>query len=203
MPRKSRTRRNRQVRPKNSIASLLKKGDRPFGGFSTRTLLMKEDRICLPFLAGKCVFTDERCMQCHPTEEEKDHLIATYKSVQCRFGDNCYTENCLYLHPYEMKQQLATIDDFPPLNGVSTPPPSTNKKDSAAWKNNLATSKITATVTPFPSPAASDAGSEQSIPTKESSVCTFMWGSKDDMDYHTAVSNIIIDCSDTARTIAF
>lgn len=201
MSRKSKTRRNLH-RPKNSTASLLKKSDRPFGGFSALSLQLKEDRVCLPFLAGKCVFTDERCLQCHPTQDEKHRLIATYKSVHCCFGDNCYTENCLYLHPYELTEQLTTPDSFPPLNGVSISPlQANNEKKSTVWKNDVASMKRIGITTPANSPTNTHMPRQQ-ITNKESSICTFMWGTKYDTD-QTSVTSNGSEGGDTAPSLSY
>jgi hypothetical protein len=98
----------------------------------------KAEEVCLPFLAGKCTFDDEGCRKRHPTNEAKDRLVAKYKRTRCRFADECYTENCLYLHPAEIEPvEPAYIEPtsaaFPPLNGAAASGPPKTLSNSA-WK---------------------------------------------------------------------
>jgi hypothetical protein len=97
----------------------------------------KSEEFCLPFLAGKCTFTEQGCKKRHPKKEDSDRLIAKYKRTRCRFGDECYTESCLYLHPREVEETEPHFVEphhvaFPPLNGASgaAPKPVAN----SAWK---------------------------------------------------------------------
>jgi hypothetical protein len=99
----------------------------------------KKAEVCLPFLAGKCTFKDNGCRKRHPKPDEKKRLLAKYSRTRCRFGDECYTEGCLYLHPRDDKSgnEPNYIEPhhvaFPPLNGAaaaSVPKPAPN----SAWK---------------------------------------------------------------------
>jgi hypothetical protein len=101
----------------------------------------KTEEVCLPYLAGKCSFTASGgCRKRHPKKEERDRLLQKYKRTRCRFGDECFTESCLYLHPHEMEvtephyiepHELA----FPPLNGAASPPSATKQQPAnSPWK---------------------------------------------------------------------
>lgn len=99
--------------------------------------VVKRDEVCLPFLAGKCSFKDSGCRKRHPKKDEKARLIAKYKRTRCRFGDECYTDGCLYLHPREVTNEPSYIEPhhiaFPPLNdatAAAVPRPVAN----SAWK---------------------------------------------------------------------
>jgi hypothetical protein len=79
----------------------------------------KEPQVCVLFLAGKCSFKDKGCRKRHPSKDECARLLAKYKRIRCRFGDECYTDSCLFLHPRDMKDQdpVSFIEPhhFPPL----------------------------------------------------------------------------------------
>lgn len=98
----------------------------------------KREEVCLPFLAGKCTFKGDGCRKRHPSKEEKARLLIKYKRTRCRFGDECFTDGCLYLHPSEMEANEPHYVEphhiaFPPLNGAATaavPTPANN----SAWK---------------------------------------------------------------------
>lgn len=100
--------------------------------------IVKKDEVCLPFLAGKCTFKDSGCRKRHPKKDEKARLVAKYKRTRCRFGDECYTEGCLYLHPREAGSNEPNYIEphhiaFPPLNdatAAAVPRPVAN----SAWK---------------------------------------------------------------------
>jgi len=105
----------------------------------------QSEEVCLPFLAGKCTFTHEGCRRRHPENQEFDRLIAKYKRTRCRFGDECRTEACLYVHPNEMERvEPAYIEPhhvaFPPLNGAAAPAPK-NLPVASAWKTAAASSR--------------------------------------------------------------
>ena len=101
----------------------------------------KADEICLPFLAGKCSFAAKGgCRKRHPKKEERARLLEKYKRTRCRFGDDCYTEGCLYLHPREVEPMEPYYIEphdvaFPPLNGSSAPAPSKTMPADSPWKN--------------------------------------------------------------------
>ena len=102
----------------------------------------KREEVCLPFLAGKCTFKDDGCRKRHPKKEEKARLIAKYKRTRCRFGNECYTEGCLYLHPREVQTMEPNYIEphhvaFPPLNGAEQP---ANPKTTtnSVWKGTPA-----------------------------------------------------------------
>eukprot|EP00814_Leptocylindrus_danicus_P011803 CAMPEP_0116013174 /NCGR_PEP_ID=MMETSP0321-20121206/5572_1 /TAXON_ID=163516 /ORGANISM="Leptocylindrus danicus var. danicus, Strain B650" /LENGTH=210 /DNA_ID=CAMNT_0003482679 /DNA_START=18 /DNA_END=650 /DNA_ORIENTATION=+ len=54
---------------------------------------------CMAFLAGTCAFSAKGCKKRHPSKEEAQRLISKYQQTRCRFGDQCRTNGCLYLHP--------------------------------------------------------------------------------------------------------
>lgn len=62
-------------------------------------------KICKPFLAGLCTYGN-RCMNRHPVQAEADAVRATYKEKLCSYGDDCQTEGCLYLHPWEATEAV-------------------------------------------------------------------------------------------------
>jgi len=66
---------------------------------------------CMAFLAGICVFDAKGCRKRHPKEDEAIRLREKYSKVRCRFGDECKTEGCLYLHPSDEQQQTTTMMD--------------------------------------------------------------------------------------------
>lgn len=60
---------------------------------------------CMAYLAGECSFTSKGCRKRHPSNEECERLIEKYKTMNCRFGDNCQTKACLYKHPWDVDQE--------------------------------------------------------------------------------------------------
>jgi hypothetical protein len=98
------------------------------------------EEVCLPFMAGKCSFAKDGCRKRHPKKEELERLLHKYKRTRCRFGDECYTESCLYLHPREMEPSEPYYVEphdvaFPPLNGAASTPNATKPLPSnSAWK---------------------------------------------------------------------
>ena len=100
----------------------------------------KTDEICMPFLAGNCTFAAKGgCRKRHPKKEERARLLQKYKRTRCRFGDECFTESCLYLHPREVdpvEPYYVEHHDvaFPPLNGSQAPSPSSVLPSNSPWK---------------------------------------------------------------------
>jgi len=97
-----------------------------------------QNDVCIPFLAGKCTF-EKGCRKRHPSKDGIVRLLARYKKTRCRFGDECYTEGCLFLHPKEGRQQEPSFiapHHFPPLSNT----PDSKSKQAAvsdsAWKKN-------------------------------------------------------------------
>lgn len=75
---------------------------------------------CMSFLAGVCAFSAKGCRKRHPPKAEAERLIAKYKMTRCRFGSDCRTNGCLYIHPGDKEDNVATILAmnsalFPPL----------------------------------------------------------------------------------------
>ena len=146
----------------------------------------KADEICLPFLAGKCTFTDEGCRKCHPSKEAKERLIAKYKRTRCRFGDDCYTESCLYLHPNEVQQVEPMYIEphhvaFPPLNGkeVKSAP---KAPGNSAWKAAPPPAPV-ASETPTPTPPMVMAQPAPCVPTQSAMWYPApIWGPQYEMD---------------------
>ena len=54
---------------------------------------------CMAYLAGICTFSATGCRKRHPPPLECQRLIDKYSKVKCRFGDDCLTNGCLYMHP--------------------------------------------------------------------------------------------------------
>lgn len=54
---------------------------------------------CMAFLAGTCAFSAKGCRKRHPSKQEAEHLTSKYQQTRCRFGVQCRTNGCLYLHP--------------------------------------------------------------------------------------------------------
>lgn len=54
---------------------------------------------CMAYLVGLCAFTAKGCRKRHPGPEESERLIIKYSSINCKFGDGCLTNGCLYKHP--------------------------------------------------------------------------------------------------------
>eukprot|EP00536_Pseudo-nitzschia_multiseries_P005041 jgi/Psemu1/285499/fgenesh1_pg.91_\ len=122
--------------------------------------------VCIPFLAGKCTF-EKGCRKRHPSKNEVPRLLAKYKKTRCRFGDECYTESCLFLHPKEEKARephFISPQNFPPLSSCE---PCDSKQvtcapsDSAWSKNppNVPADVPVNRVSPSPSPQHTENGS--------------------------------------------
>mmetsp|Transcript_33 Transcript_33/g.80 ORF Transcript_33/g.80 Transcript_33/m.80 type:complete len:297 (-) Transcript_33:553-1443(-) len=97
--------------------------------------------VCIPFLAGKCTF-EKGCRKRHPSKNELPRLLAKYKKTRCRFGDECYTEGCLFLHPKEEKARephFISPHNFPPLSncGSIDSKQATVAPTDSAWNKNL------------------------------------------------------------------
>lgn len=101
----------------------------------------KSNEPCMAFLAGTCVFSASKCSKRHPPKDECDRLISKYQITPCRFGEDCKTNGCLFLHPSD--------NAFPPLptassasgNTLSTTPLSSSTTSSlgvlpvpSAWR---------------------------------------------------------------------
>lgn len=65
---------------------------------------------CIAFLAGTCAFDANGCLKRHPPKEEADRLRAKYKKTRCRFGDECNTTGCIYLHPSDQMTQEVSLN---------------------------------------------------------------------------------------------
>lgn len=65
----------------------------------TSKAFAQSNEPCMAYLAGICTFTTKTCRKRHPGDEESERLIAKYSSMNCRFGDSCMTNGCLYRHP--------------------------------------------------------------------------------------------------------
>lgn len=116
--------------------------DNPAGG------LEKSEEPCMPFLAGMCTFSATGCKKRHPPKEEKERLLAKYKSMKCRYGKHCKTAGCLYLHDENNDNQtnLTGPGAFPPLAGSSTVAP----RPMGAWRPMQPTGvTVSNTSTPF------------------------------------------------------
>lgn len=94
---------------------------------------------CMPFLAGLCAFSAKGCRKRHPPKEEAERLIEKYKTTRCRFGNECRTKGCLYIHPGDQEEESnvpamnATL--FPPLATSSGQPTQTVPPlQNSAWK---------------------------------------------------------------------
>jgi hypothetical protein len=95
---------------------------------------------CMPFLAGICAFSAKGCRKRHPGKQESEKLIAKYQTTRCRFGKDCRTKGCLYIHPGDKDEMntpgIMSAALFPPLNspnGVQVPV-ITRPLQNSAWK---------------------------------------------------------------------
>mmetsp|Transcript_11068 Transcript_11068/g.26312 ORF Transcript_11068/g.26312 Transcript_11068/m.26312 type:complete len:347 (+) Transcript_11068:156-1196(+) len=89
--------------------------------------------VCMAYLAGTCTFGRKGCNKRHPsTQEECNKLRARYKAMNCRFGNDCHTEGCLYKHPNDENDGggdgVAFIgpSNFPPLSSSGAGSATTN-----------------------------------------------------------------------------
>mmetsp|Transcript_18826 Transcript_18826/g.52601 ORF Transcript_18826/g.52601 Transcript_18826/m.52601 type:complete len:318 (+) Transcript_18826:171-1124(+) len=122
--------------------------------------------VCIPFLAGKCTF-EKGCRKRHPSKSEISRLLAKYKKTRCRFGDECYTESCLFLHPKEEKARephFISPQNFPPLSQCEprdSKQVSSAPADSAWNKNppNVPADVLANRVSPSPSSQPTEDGS--------------------------------------------
>lgn len=94
---------------------------------------------CMPFLAGECAFSAQGCRKRHPPKEEADRLIAKYKLTRCRFGSECRTNGCLYIHPGDEGEStnvpVMNAALFPPLSSPNGQPlPTAPVLQNSAWK---------------------------------------------------------------------
>jgi hypothetical protein len=130
--------------------------------------------VCIPFLAGKCTF-EKDCRKRHPSKAELPRLLARYKKTRCRFGDECFTEGCLFSHPREEKRHGAAFIsplNFPPLSNTSASVSGSSQDshqkqvpiaDSAWNKNppNVTPDPTANRVSPSPSAHQLEDGSQQ------------------------------------------
>jgi len=108
----------------------------------------KSNEPCMPFLAGQCAFTAGGCRKRHPNKEETDRLVAKYKKTKCRFGKDCKTAGCLYIHPSDNDRDLGGAA-FPPLSGsISALRPVPPMPPSGAWKPAQSTGAMLAMSSP-------------------------------------------------------
>lgn len=116
----------------------------------------KTNEPCMSFLAGQCTFAASGCKKRHPPKEEKERLIAKYKSMKCRYGKHCKTTGCLYQHEAENEngKQLAGPAAFPPLAGTNGVVPRT-VAPTGAWKPTSITTAIATSNPPPPKPSPS------------------------------------------------
>jgi hypothetical protein len=95
---------------------------------------------CMPFLAGICAFSAKGCRKRHPPKAEAERLIEKYQKTRCRFGSECRTKGCLYIHPGDEQESASapvmTSALFPPLgvpNG-GLPAQTVRPLQNSAWK---------------------------------------------------------------------
>lgn len=95
----------------------------------------------MSFLAGICAFSAKGCRKRHPPKQEADRLIAKYKTTRCRFGKDCRTKGCLYIHPGDEEEAntpaVMSASLFPPLgspNNGKVPTPTVAPLQNSAWK---------------------------------------------------------------------
>lgn len=70
---------------------------------NSKSSFVQSNEPCMAFLAGSCAFTSKGCRKRHPSKEESQILIAKYSRTRCKFGDQCLTNGCLYLHPWDQQ----------------------------------------------------------------------------------------------------
>ncbi len=80
-----------------------------------------KSKICKQFLGGICSYGN-KCLNRHPGEEEAERVRAQYKMHNCTYGDDCMTEGCLYLHPWEVEEAeiCQEVNGLTISNGSST-----------------------------------------------------------------------------------
>jgi hypothetical protein len=98
----------------------------------------KSNEPCLAYLAGQCAFTDTGCRKRHPPPDECQRLVAKYRTRPCRFGSDCQTNGCLYIHPGEEGYEQATTPVFYPVTATTTTTVVAPEDSAAvAWLNAL------------------------------------------------------------------
>jgi hypothetical protein len=58
-----------------------------------------------------CAFDGKGCRKRHPPKHEIEQLISKYKKTRCRFGDECKTKGCLYVHPSDAIEEKIGRDN--------------------------------------------------------------------------------------------
>ena len=56
------------------------------------------EEVCKPYLAGLCSY-GKRCYNRHPPDAEVEELRRKFARTQCKWGDECRSEGCLFTHP--------------------------------------------------------------------------------------------------------
>lgn len=108
----------------------------------------------MPFLAGQCTLAAGACRKRHPAKDEAARLVIKYKKTKCRFGKDCKTAGCLYIHPGDKEgDDLGGTAAFPPLSGSNGAPRAT--APSGAWKPAQPTGSAVASSSSSAAPPAS------------------------------------------------
>jgi len=123
-----------------------------------------------------------------------------YKKTRCRFGDECYTEGCLFLHPKEERQKhdpsFIGLHNFPPLSKSCTtvsPSSSSNKSNSKKKSAKQATKfalkkKPSDTISHISSKNLRESPNSGLSPTPEQQKAE-QKGSSTDFDYSDVTNN--------------
>ena len=121
----------------------------------------KSAEPCMPFLAGQCTFAAGGCRKRHPPKAEATRLVAKYKQTKCRFGKDCKTDGCLYIHPGDAGD-LGGTAAFPPLAGTNGAPRLT--APSGAWRPAQPTGATVAMASPGAPPMTTNQVPQQPAP---------------------------------------
>ena len=115
---------------------------------------------CMAYLAGDCAFHAQSCRKRHPSKDECQRLVAKYRATPCRYGDECLTKGCLYIHPSDdeppmrmvqppavlAQQQPPVLSSWRPAPLLRPTAPTASSSSSSSWKPNPPPSR---TMTPL------------------------------------------------------
>lgn len=89
--------------------------------------------ICLHFLTGTCMW-GQHCHQRHTSDV--DELLALKEKLElipCKWGLNCRSANCLYLHPEPVPEPEPEKPTVPGVLTIKTKPKAKRKMESIAY----------------------------------------------------------------------
>eukprot|EP00747_Dinoflagellata_sp_TGD_P017666 gnl/TRDRNA2_/TRDRNA2_125968_c1_seq2.p1 gnl/TRDRNA2_/TRDRNA2_125968_c1~~gnl/TRDRNA2_/TRDRNA2_125968_c1_seq2.p1 ORF type:complete len:236 (+),score=42.05 gnl/TRDRNA2_/TRDRNA2_125968_c1_seq2:168-875(+) len=65
----------------------------------------KDGSLCFMYIVGKCKF-DRGCNMRHPPTEECKTILASMKRTDCKFGNNCSRNDCVFKHPDGREERI-------------------------------------------------------------------------------------------------